>query len=246
MKTNLCVLICVLALLISCTNSTKKANVEEVAKTAKDSITVVKKPYKDKDDLIEYEIPVRTGTGIKHGIQKRFYRHGSLYSSIPYVNGKRKGTAYTYYSVAAGAKPIVWKEQNYINNKLEGVCKRYHQNGTLQAEYEYKNGNPGIDLKEYSQSGKAIKQPSLILSSNRTATGYYVTARLSNNKEKVNYFAGNLIEGKYLPEGLKGLQVKKGLGEIIVDASKKKVTITAVYTSRYRNKCLVSKTISLQ
>jgi len=80
----------------------------------------------------------------------------------------------------------------------------------------------------------------------RTATGYYVTARLSNNKENVDYFIGNLIEGKYLPDGLKGLQVKNGLGEIVVDTSKKKVTITAAYISRYRNRCLVSKTISLQ
>jgi len=145
-----------------------------------------------------------------------------------------------------GANLNVWKEQNYNNNKLDGVCKRYHQNGNLQAEYEYKNGNPAIELKEFSQSGKAIKQPSLILNSMRTATGYYVTARLSNNKENVDYFIGNLIEGKYLPDGLKGLQVKNGLGEIVVDTSKKKVTITAAYTSRYRNRCLVSKTISLQ
>jgi hypothetical protein len=61
----------------------------------------------------------------------------------------------------------------------------------------------------------------------------------------VDYFIGNLVEGKYLPKGLKGLQVKNGLGEVMVGTSEKSVTITAVFTTRYRNKCLLSKTIKL-
>lgn len=229
----------------SCTTRPKTQDTEPV-NAEPDSIQVIQKPYKNTTDLIEYEIPVLRGTSMKHGIQKRFYRHGSLYSAIPYDHGMKVGIAYTYYPAAEGVEPVVWKEQSYKKNVLNGACKRYHKDGILQAEYAYKNGNPAIGLKEYSQSGKAIKQPTLILSANRTASGYYVTARLSNNTKKADFFIGNLVEGKYLPDGLKGLQVKNGLGEIIVDASKKKVTITAVYMSRYRNRCLISKTIRLQ
>ena len=234
-----------LFVLASCTTRPKTQDAETV-NAEPDSIQIIQKLYKNTTDLIEYEIPVLRGTSMKHGIQKRFYRHGSLYSAIPYDHGMKVGTAYTYYPAAEGVKPVVWKEQSYKKNVLNGACKRYHKDGILQAEYEYKNGNPAIGLKEYSQSGKAIKQLTLILSANRTATGYYVTARLSNNTKKVDFFIGKSVEGKYLPDGLKGLQVKNGLGEIIVDASKKKVTITAVYMSRYRNRCLVSKTINLQ
>ena len=236
----------VFALLISasCTTRPKKQKAEPVSAEL-DSIQLIKKPYKN-SDAIEYEIPVLTGTSMKHGIQKRFYNSGSLYSTIPYNHGLKEGIAYTYYLAAEGAKPLVWKEQSYKRNKLDGICKRYHENGTLQAEYEYKEGNPGLGLKEYSKSGKAIKQAKLIVSANRTATGYYVSASLSKKATNVDYFIGNLVEGKYLPKGLKELQVKNGLGEVIIDASKKKVTVTAVFSTRYRNKCVVSKTISLQ
>ncbi len=244
MKLNLAFLLVLATFIYSC-NTKPTPSVTEDAKSENDSIDVVLKPYENTKDLVEYEIPILKGTSIKHGIQKRFYRSGSLYSAIPYTNGKRQGTAYTYYLAAEGVKPAVWKEQNYTNNVLNGICKRYHENGTLQAEYDYKNGNPGTGLKEFSQSGKPVKQPALIVSANRTASGYYVSARLSNSHKNVDYFIGNLVEGKYLPKGLKGLQVKNGLGEVMVGTSEKSVTITAVFTTRYRNKCLLSKTIKL-
>ena len=233
-----------LFLIAACTTQPKKQEAG-LASAEADSIQLIKKPYKN-SDAIEYEIPVLRGTSMKHGIQKRFYSNGSLYSAIPYNHGLKVGTAYTYYLAAEGVKPSVWKEQFYKKNKLDGICKRYHENGMLQAEYEYKEGNPGLGIKEFTKSGKAIKQPTLIVSANRTATGYYVNASLSKKTTNVDYFIGDLVEGKYLSKGLKGLQVKNGLGEVIVAASKKKVTVTAVFSTRYRNKCVVSKTISLQ
>lgn len=86
------------------------------------------------------------GSGIKHGIQKRFYRNGSLYSTIPYRQGKRADTAFTYNLAADGGKSNVWKEQLYKNNHLDGICKRYHADGMLLAEYEYKNGLQRVGL----------------------------------------------------------------------------------------------------
>lgn len=244
MKRNLFILLVFVLGISSCNTNQKQVNTDE-EKAENDSVQIVYKLYENTKDLVEYEIPILKGTSIKHGIQKRYYRSGSLYSAIPYVNGKREGTAYTYYLAAEGVKPAVWKEQNYTNNLLNGICKRYHENGTLQAEYEYKNGNPGTGLKEFSQSGKPINQPTLIATAKRTANGYYISARLSNDLKNVDYFIGKLDEGKYLPKGLKGLQVKNGLGEIMVDTSEKSVTITATFATRYRNKCLLSKTIKL-
>lgn len=231
-------------LITACTTQTKKQEAGPLS-AEPDSIQIVEKPYKN-SKVIEYEIPILRGTSMKHGIQKRFYTTGSLYSKIPYNHGLKEGIAYTYYRAVAGVKPSVWKEQAYTKNELDGVCKRYHEDGTLQAEYEYKGGKPAVGIKEFTKSGKAIKQPTLFVSANQTATGYYVSARLSKKAANLDFFIGDLDEGKYMPKGLKGLQVKNGLGEIIVEASKKTVTITAVFSTRYRNKCLVSKTIRLQ
>ncbi len=191
MKTILLLLVSGIVFLFGCKQSSNKSVADKSTKSASDSITIVQRPFRGSNELIEYEIPVITGTSIKQGIQKRFYRHGSLYSSIPYVHGKREGIAYTYYSAAPDIEPPVWKEQSYKNNELDGVCKRYHKNGTLQAEYEFKNGNQGVHMKEYTQSGKPVKQPTLTISAKRIATGYYIQVYLSNKDEKVDYFIGN-------------------------------------------------------
>uniref|UniRef100_UPI003217E9E9 toxin-antitoxin system YwqK family antitoxin n=1 Tax=uncultured Draconibacterium sp. TaxID=1573823 RepID=UPI003217E9E9 len=244
MRTNLFFVF--IGVIFVCSCSTKSGNDSNSQPEPKDDgIRIVYKPYKNTKDLIEYEIPVVEGTSIKHGIQKRFYRNGSLYSTIPHVAGNREGIAYTYYMAAEGVTPMVWKEQPYKNNKLHGICKRYHEDGMLQAVYEYREGLPGVGLKEYSKSGKEIVQPTLIVSSKRVHNGYYITAKLSKQMGNTDYYIGNLTEGKYLPNGLKGLQTRNGAGEIVVSANTQKVTITAVYSTRYRNSGLVSKTIRL-
>ena len=227
----------------SCTNN--KNQTENKQKVVADSIVVIKKPYENSPDVVEYEVPVLKGTNIRHGIQKRFYRHGSLYSEIPYKNGKREGIAYTYYPVIAGAEPVVWKEQPYINNSLNGICRRFHEDGVLQAEYEYRDGLPATGLKEYSDSGKPVKMPELILSKSRTGSYFCITARLSNNSKNVKYYLGSLVNGKYLHNNLKSLQEVNGKGEVLLPDSKKSATITAVYITRYRNRYIVSKTITL-
>jgi hypothetical protein len=227
-----------------CVNN-KSEKLAKNNRSAIDSIEVIKKPFKDNSNIIEFEIPVFKGTNIRHGIQKRFYNHGNLYSRIPYNNGLREGIAYTYYPALKGAEPAVWKAQPYINDTLNGICRRYHKDETLQAEYEYKYGFPAIGLKEFNESGKPTNLPELIFSKNKVGEGYYISARLSNNSKNVNYFIGNLIDGKYLPDGLRGLQVREGVGEIIIPAGTKSITITAVYITRYQNKYIVSKTIAL-
>ncbi len=229
-------------LLFSCNNQpVKKAEPENAVP---DGISIITKPYENAPKAIEYEIPVVKGTNIRHGIQKRYYQHGSLYSEIPYVAGKRNGVAYTYYPVVGSAEPIVWKEQPYTDDKLEGICKRYHRDGKLQAEYEYKNGLPATGLKEFYQSGNPVKQPTLILDKVKVTNSYYVTARLSDDTKKVDFYIGDLVEDKYFPEHLKALQVVDGKGEILIPLTTEKITITAVKFTDYQNRYIVSKSIT--
>lgn len=232
-----------LLIILGC-NSSPKSSEEQTPGEIDDGIQVVRKPYRNSEQ-IEYEIPVVKGTEIKHGIQKRYYLYGSLYSTIPYVAGEKQGVAYTYYQASLEEEPQVWKEQPYENNLLHGVCKRYHRDGTLQAEYEYKRGLRAVGLKEYRETGKEIEQPTLILTKNRVEQGYYISARLSDNNKNVDYFIGELVEGMYLTENLKSLQVRSGIGEIVLEQSTGKVTITAEYTTRYRNKGVVTASIDL-
>ncbi|WP_346854738.1 hypothetical protein [uncultured Draconibacterium sp.] len=245
MKLKLIVLLGMVYFFSACSTKPNKNSGSETS-SENDGIEIVYRPYKNTTDLIEYEIPVVKGTSIKHGIQKRYNRNGSLYSTIPYLRGMREDTAYTYYMAAEGVEPKVWKEQVYENDELNGICRRFHENGVLQAEYEYKKGLPAIGLKEYSTSGKELEQPTLIVTTNKVHSGFYVSAKLSKSMSNVDFYLGDLVEGKYLPEGLKGLQIKNGLGEVIVENGTTKVTISAIYSTRYRNRGILTKTIHLE
>ncbi|HBL77328.1 MAG TPA: hypothetical protein DD458_19030 [Prolixibacteraceae bacterium] len=195
---------------------------------------------------MEYEIPILKGTNLRHGIQKRYYSHGSLYSEIPYVRNERSGIAYTYYKAYKGEKPAVWKEQPYVNGKLNGICKRYYENGKIQAEYEYKDGMPAVGLKEYSESGGDIKLPELSVKSAPTERYYYVTAQLSKPVNKIIYYTGELVEGRFMPENLKKMQERDGTAEILIPKDVAKVTVVATFNTRLSNECILAKTISLR
>lgn len=244
MKTNRIWILLALTINLGCNQPKNQQEKTSTSTNEKDSISIIIKPYENSRNVTEYEIPVLKGTNIRHGIQKRYYLHGSIYSEIPYVHGKREGMAKTYYPATTSESPAVWKEQPYKNNELNGICYRYHRNGKLQAEYEYKDGLPAVGLKEFNTSGKPINLPTLILSKSNTNVYYYVTAQMSDHEKNVDYYVGDLVEGKYMPENLKGLQVKNGVGEILLPLNTKKVTITAEMSTEYKNKYLVSKTIS--
>ncbi|HYQ57734.1 MAG TPA: hypothetical protein VEP89_10345 [Draconibacterium sp.] len=228
----------------SCTPNKQKNEQDTATQVEDDGIQVIKRFFRN-SDRIEYEIPVVKGTTIKHGVQKRYYLYGSLYSIIPYVAGKKQGVAYTYYQAALDKEPQVWKEQPYEDDQLNGTCKRYHRDGTLQAEYEYKEGLRAVGLKEFSESGKAIIQPDLLLSKHKIPAGYLIVARLSDDDKNADYYIGELVEGKYMPKNMKGLQNRNGVSETVVKETSGTVTITAEYSTRYRNRGVVSAQIDL-
>jgi len=233
---------------VSCLNQGAKRLEQQMKEKAEnDSIVVVKKPFADDPKKTEYEIPVLKGTSLRHGVQKRYYPHGSVYSEIPYIRNERNGIAYTYYKAYRNEKPAVWKEQIYVHGKLNGICKRYYSDGKLQAEYEYKEGMPAIGLKEYSESGKELKMPVLTVKSNPASNYYYVTARLSESNNNVTYYMGNLVEGKYMPDDLKRIQERDGIAEVLIPHNETihSVTIVAVFMTSLSNECILAKTISL-
>ena len=240
-------LVTLLFFLSACLNQGAK-RMEQAAqeKAEKDSILIIEKPFPNNPSKIEYIIPVLKETNLRHGIQKRFYPHGSLYSEVPYILNERNGMAYTYYKAYKGAKPAVWKEQPYVNGKLNGICKRYYENGKLQSEYEYKDGMPAIGLKEYNESGEEIKQPVLTVKCAPTERYHYVTAQLSKKAGKVTYYTGDLVDGKYFPGNLREIQDRDGIAEVLIPKEATKVTIVAVFYTRLSNECILAKTILLK
>lgn len=212
---------------------------------ANDTIEIVRIPYAHKPKVIEYEVSVLKGTKTMHGIKKRFYEHGSVYSETPYLNGKREGIAYTYYQEYKGGKPQVWKEQPYENNLLSGVCRRYHRNGKLQSEYEYGNGLPVPGIKVWKESGSEVKIPKLIVTKEVSGNIIRIKARMPNNTKKVKFYRGKMVGGKYISKEMKPISVNGGVGEMVLARKDAKpVTIVAVLKTPYRNSYYLAETVT--
>lgn len=64
-----------------------------------------------------------------------FSAEGLLEAEIPYVKGKRQGTAIYYHKNGA-----IWKQIPLHNDKIEGCSLSYYDNGSLFEKCEYVNG----------------------------------------------------------------------------------------------------------
>ena len=120
------------------------------------------------------------------------------------MNNKKHGKRYTYHSTGK-----VWKEQSYVEGKLDGICKRYDRNGKVSAEYMYKAGLPAVGLKEFTNLGKERVQPTLkIQKIDQVASAHKYKLKLSLTGENlkriksVEFYMGDLIEGKYFHKNL--------------------------------------------
>jgi len=82
-------------------------------------------------------------------VKKEFYPSGKLKSEQNYINDKLEGIGKGYYE----SGKLQW-EENYKNGKIEGIAKGYFESGKLQAEVNFKNGKKHGTLTLYSESGE--------------------------------------------------------------------------------------------
>lgn len=149
----------------------------------------------------------------KHGLAKAFFKDGKLRSEIEYVAGELHGIAKMYYQDGT-----LYRETPYNMGLKEGVQKVYREKGKLLAEIPYKQDQLGVGTVEYTVEGKAKKQlPKIkveqinqLLKSNE----YIVRISLSEGYRNVDYYIGELTEGKYKNGDLMRMVPKKGILEL--------------------------------
>lgn len=72
--------------------------------------------------------------GILNGL-KATYKFGRPQEEIPYVNGKIEGVMKKYYT-----NNKLMEEAEYKNNVQDGYYRHYNEEGVIDLEYLYKNG----------------------------------------------------------------------------------------------------------
>ncbi|WP_372753601.1 toxin-antitoxin system YwqK family antitoxin [Labilibaculum sp.] len=255
MKNSL-ILISVLFVFSSCDFFHKKAK-EEVA--GKEDKVVNTSNSKGKNGTEKYYFGTGELKSIVHykdnkkvGISETFYQSGEKQYDIPYVDGMKQGAVKWYYKDGK-----VYRETTYFKGKKDGIQKKFWENGHLKSELYYEKDMLSRDLKEYTKSGKEKTVPSIKVEKIdllKSSEEYVLRFRLSNGRKNVQFYQGNLIEGKFFPsKGTKGFVVLKtvgGVGELRVRVPKgfnvnKKIPIVAVEKTAYQNDRLLSTVVPL-
>ena len=144
------------------------------------------------------------------GLSTNYYASGKVHSTIMYKNGVKNGETVWYYESGK-----VFRVTPFTDGEINGIQKFYFEDGKPMAEVPYKNGQPGIGTKEYSKEGNLItKYPTIkfdeinhILVEDKLI----LKVRLSNNSYRVEFFKGNLADGKYLSDNLTEIPDNRGV-----------------------------------
>ncbi len=77
----------------------------------------------------------------QHGVQKSWHKNRQLHEKFNYINGILKGTQQIWYDSGKLKLFMYFKENtNQRYNVPEGCHKAWRENGKLEYEYNYKNG----------------------------------------------------------------------------------------------------------
>lgn len=99
----------------------------------------------------------------ENGISIKYFYEKNGRIETPYVDGKVQGVV-LYYS-----NDIIFREENYIDGKKEGITKDYkivNGKAILWAETSYKNNLKDGLFIEYEDDGKTIKKKNTYLEGN--------------------------------------------------------------------------------
>ncbi|BAX78928.1 toxin-antitoxin system YwqK family antitoxin [Labilibaculum antarcticum] len=243
---NIALLVSVLLLLNSCDlltgNSKEKVEGKEIQKKVVTAPKVKNGTKKYHFNTGELKSIVQYKNNKKMGTSETFYKTGEKQYDIPYLDGMKHGVVKWYYKDGK-----VYRETNYVKGKKDGYQKKFWENGKIKSELLYKNDLLALGLKEIAKSGKEKSVPSIKVEKinlMKTKEEYVLKFRLSNGHKKVEFYQGNLIEGKYFPEngrGFKELETKAGVGELRIPVPKgfninKDIHVVAMETTAYQNK----------
>jgi hypothetical protein len=140
--------------------------------------------------------------------------NGKVSAKAFYVNDKQNGPASLYY-----ASGELYREMTYVDGRVDSIVKTYWANGKLQAEVFFRKGDPAIGLKEWDKQGNPVSQPEIVIEKiNQLETISSITLKiyLSDKISKVDFYDGELADGKYLTSGIMQIDEEEGVPNSIL------------------------------
>ncbi|MFC2115348.1 toxin-antitoxin system YwqK family antitoxin [Bacteroidota bacterium] len=217
---------------IALVSSCSRVKQEETSQSSDSGIRVVKEYYPDGSLKSETEALGQ----LRHGDSKEYRKNGTLESVITYENNRKQGKAMNYYPDGKTVKAEViyvdgykhgeskwyypsgkiYRKTPYVRGVIQGIRSTYYEEGPLQAEIPYLNGQPGMGLKEYSISGIQKEFKGVIVFREKDMINLDNTFRLSislsDKNRNVEFYSGELSEGRFWNEKLTPITTENGIG----------------------------------
>jgi antitoxin component YwqK of YwqJK toxin-antitoxin module len=92
--------------------------------------------------------------GVPDGSWDTFREDGSLSAKKSYKDGLRQGTWTQYYDDGKTVKI----EQSYVDGKIEGPIKMFHENGKPRQHANYKGGLLSGKMEEWNEDGEKVAE----------------------------------------------------------------------------------------
>ncbi len=244
-------------LLIALTFASCKTSTDETA-SADDSLAMtvlgdpkdanIRRTYYP-DGKIHKEIVTNNGT--KSGISKEYYKNGKVFQEVNYVANLREGIARRYFDTG-----VLSQETPYKNDKMHGVQKKYRRSGKLMAEIPYFEGHQCVGLKEYTTEGVVkVRYPDIVITPINTVlkdNNFILEISMSDDSKGVDYYTGELVDGKYIKEEMNSIfDTKGGVARIYYtiprgDSRNETVNIIAKVKTAQSNYYITQKSYHLQ
>ena len=227
-------------MLVACAGDTSAPKKEEAKpvkvnqrndKGEKDGLFVSKTPDGKYRSQINYK------NGKKHGEALDYYDSGKLRARINYKDGKKDGKATWYFD-----GDNVFRINSYKDDLKNGLQQKFYKNGNKLSELEFRNEYPGVGLREWKENGDERNLGNYVKVYKKGAN---LHAELSSGQSGVQFYYGELVDGKFLNNKLRDISGPNGVAQM----SKSKITdldnivITARYKTYLKNDRIVTTTV---
>lgn len=185
----------------------------------------------------KFRTQINYKNGKKHGEALDYYDSGDLRARIEYVEGAKDGLATWYYD-----GENVFRINTYKNDLKNGLQQKFYKNGNKLSELEFLNEYPGVGLKEWKENGDQRVLGNYIKVYKK---GLRLYAEMSSGQSNVQFYYGELSEGKFLNNKLRDISGSNGVAELPFEQIKdtKNIVITARYKTYLKNDRVVSTTV---
>jgi hypothetical protein len=161
----------------------------------------------------ELYLEINYRDSLPHGIFRQYFKTGILFEESEYRNGIKHGRSRTFHPNGR-----LSTETPYDSGRIHGIKKKYRGDGQIAFEAPYYYDHPCTGLREFYLSGRLVeKYPGIVITAEDNLlrnNQYTLHFSLSDKNQRVEFYQGELTDGKYISGNAKLIRTENGTGSL--------------------------------